>query len=91
MQKTDQAASMEERKTQAKTMMQQSIDASTGHELKFWKAYSEGSEVGASQLTRIACEYLSMQATSASPERAFSRSGLVIRKHRNRLGDETGC
>ncbi len=47
--------------------------------------------VGCEVLTRVACEILSIQATSASPERVFSKSGYVIRKQRARLQDKMGC
>ena len=40
-------------------------------------------------LVRMARDYLSVSATSVTAERLFSRSSLTIKKHRNRLSDES--
>jgi hAT family C-terminal dimerisation region len=81
----------QERIKELAAMVYQQVDKSRGHELKFWKAYNESDEVGAMQMAKTACQILSIQATSASSERAFSKSGLVIRKHRARLSNAMGC
>lgn len=64
---------------------------STGHELVFYKQLKESQPFpGALQFTRVACQFLAMQASSASPERVWSRAGNVIRYQRTRLSDENG-
>lgn len=40
-------------------------------------------------LALMARDYFSIQATSVSVERFFSKASLVIRKHRNRLNNES--
>ncbi|XP_043475867.1 zinc finger BED domain-containing protein DAYSLEEPER-like [Leptopilina heterotoma] len=40
-------------------------------------------------LSRMAKDLFSIQATSVPAERLFSRAGLIIRKHRNRLTNES--
>lgn len=40
-------------------------------------------------LSRMARDYLCIQATSVPAERMFSKAGLIIRKHRNRLDSES--
>lgn len=76
---------------QLEKMVYGKLDESRGHELTFWKQYSAADVVGAKQMAQTACELLSIQATSASPERIFSKSGLVIRKHRTNLTAENGA
>lgn len=76
---------------QVKKLVQEAMSASTGHELEFWKKYKVCGNAGCEVLASVACEILSIQATSASPERVFSKSGYVIRKQRARLGDSMGC
>ena len=38
---------------------------------------------------KLSRDLLTIQATSVSQKRLFSRAGLMIRKHRNRLHDES--
>lgn len=40
-------------------------------------------------LNRMARDFFSIQATSVPAERLFSKAGLIIRKHRNRLNHES--
>ncbi|XP_043472418.1 zinc finger BED domain-containing protein RICESLEEPER 2-like [Leptopilina heterotoma] len=53
--------------------------------LKWWQQY----EHKFPNLSRMAKDFLSIQATSVPVERLFSRASLTIRKHRNSLGKST--
>lgn len=53
--------------------------------LKWWKCHQLQLPV----LSKMARDFLSISATSVPAERLFSQASLVIRKHRNRLNDES--
>lgn len=53
--------------------------------LEWWKKH----ETILPNLARMARDFLCTSATSVPSERLFSRSSLVIRKHRNRLSDNS--
>ncbi len=49
-----------EKKEKVREMVHKQVEGSLGHELKFWKAYSAGDSVGASQMAKVACEVLAI-------------------------------
>ncbi len=51
--------------------------------LDYWKSHAEFFPL----LTKMAVDYLAIQATSATSERVFSKSKHVISDLRSRLGD----
>lgn len=53
--------------------------------LEWWKMHEKSFK----SLAKMARDYLAIQATSVQSERVFSKSSLVIRKHRNRLCDKS--
>ena len=61
-----------------------SVDNNTDP-LIWWKIHEKDYPI----LSQIAKDYLTIQATSVPSERAFSISGLIISKTRNRLDPET--
>jgi len=60
------------------------VDSNTDS-LIWWKTHDKDYPI----LSKIAKDYLTIQATSVPSERAFSISGLTISKTRNRLDPET--
>jgi len=59
------------------------VDSNTDS-LIWWKTHDKDYPI----LSKIAKDYLTIQATSVLSERAFSISGLTISKTRNRLDPE---
>lgn len=75
-----------------KKRVYQKIDVSKGHELGFYRELlAQEPFPGCKQLVRVARQMLAMQASSASPERVWSRAGNVIRAQRSRLLEANGC
>lgn len=59
--------------------------ASSEDILEWWRTH----ETEYPTLSKMARDFLSIPATSVPAERLFSKASLVIRKHRNRLSDES--
>ncbi|CAK1595752.1 unnamed protein product [Parnassius mnemosyne] len=59
--------------------------ASSEDILEWWRIH----ETEYPTLSKMARDFLSIPATSVPAERLFSKASLVIRKHRNRLSDES--
>ncbi|XP_072397505.1 uncharacterized protein [Diabrotica undecimpunctata] len=59
--------------------------ASSDDILEWWRTH----ETEYQTLSKMARDFLSIPATSLPTERLFSKISLVIRKHRNRLSDES--
>lgn len=53
--------------------------------LQWWKRH----ELQFPILAKMARDFLSISATSVPAERLFSKASIVIRKHRNRLNNES--
>ncbi|CAF4842459.1 unnamed protein product [Pieris macdunnoughi] len=59
--------------------------ASSEDILEWWRTHETEYPI----LSKMARDFLSIPATSVPAERLFSKASLVIRKHRNRLSDES--
>lgn len=68
-----------------KAKVRKSLRNGTEHILDFWEKYEGSGCYGAPALCQVARRLLAVQASSASSERAFSRSGLTITRFRTRL------
>lgn len=53
--------------------------------LNWWKVHATQFPI----LSKMARNYLTIPATSVPAERLFSKASLIIRKHRNRLNNES--